>query len=36
MSMTRLKYDDEDREIRSALQDGIKDYQEKSKQCVYF
>ena len=32
MSMTRLKYDDEDREIRSALQDGIKDYQEKSKQ----
>ena len=27
-----MKYDDEDREIRSALQDGIKDYQEKSKQ----
>ena len=32
MSMTRLKYDDEDRKIRSALQDGIKDYQEKIKQ----
>lgn len=30
--MTRLKYDDEDREIRSSLQDGIKDYQEKIKQ----
>ena len=32
MSMTRLKYDDEDRKIRSALQEGIKDYQEKIKQ----
>ena len=32
MSMTRLRYDDEDRKIRSALQDGIKDYQEKIKQ----
>ena len=30
--MTRLEYDDEDRKIRSALQDGIKDYQEKIKQ----
>ena len=30
--MTILKYDDEDREIRSSLQDGIKDYQEKIKQ----
>lgn len=29
MSMTRLRYDDEDRKIRS---DGIKDYQEKIKQ----
>ena len=27
--MTRLEYDDEDRKIRSALQDGIKDYQKK-------
>ena len=26
MSMTRLKYDDEDRKIRSALQEGMKDY----------
>ena len=32
MSMTRLRYDDENRKIRSALQDGIKDYQEKIKQ----
>lgn len=29
MSMTRLKYDDEDRKIRSALQEGIKDYHVK-------
>ncbi len=29
MSMTRLKYDDEDRKIRSALQEGMKDYQVK-------
>lgn len=29
MSMTRLKYDDEDRKIRSALQEGMKDYHVK-------
>ena len=29
MSMTRLKYDDEDRKIRSALKEGIKDYHVK-------
>ena len=27
--MTRLKYDDEDRKIRSALQEGMKDYHVK-------
>ena len=31
MSMTRLRYDDEDRKVRKALQDGMKDYQEKIK-----
>ena len=30
--MARFKYDDEDRKIRSALQDGMKDYQEERKQ----
>lgn len=29
MSMKRLKYDDEDRKIRSALQEGMKDYHVK-------
>lgn len=32
MSMTRLKYDDEDRKIRSALQEGMKDYHVKLEQ----
>ena len=31
MSMTRLRYDEEDRKVRKALQDGMKDYQEKIK-----
>ena len=31
MGMTRLIYDDEDRKVRKALQDGMKDYQEKIK-----
>lgn len=29
--MTRLRYDEEDRKVRKALQDGMKDYQEKIK-----